>query len=63
MTILWTNCSERMPQGLLRFMVKVNGKLYDSNKTALNFMMLFHPEDMFEWTPYTPEVWAELNRK
>ena len=63
MKTTWTKCSERMPQGLLRFIVKVNGKLYDSNTTALNFMMLFHPEDMFEWTPYTPEAWAELNGK
>lgn len=60
--ITWTNCADEMPTGLLRFIVRVNNELYDSNKTSLNFMMFFHPEDKYEWTPYTPEAWAELNK-
>ena len=67
MTILWTKCSERMPPDkpgnpiIVKFQ---NGKLVKmSARWFLNVVVNGTNIDVVEWAPYTPEAWAELNRK
>ena len=66
MTIPWTKCSERMPPDddieiLIRkvdcvdfIQTPANEIWYDINDEELH---------RWEWTPYAPEAWAELNNQ
>ena len=64
-TIPWTKCSERMPPDddieiLIR---KVD--CVDFIQTPANEIWYdINPEDVngWEWTPYTPEAWKEVNK-
>ena len=66
MTILWTKCSDRMPpDDDIEILIR-NVDCVDFIQTPANEIWYdINPEDVngWEWTPYTPEVWAELNRK
>ena len=60
MKITWTNCSDEMPYGYNRCIIKL---------THNNELFIIRPEwfvfgkpYMWHWTPYTPEKWKELNK-
>lgn len=75
MNIPWVKCSERMPFRL-DVIVTLGGDLntpgYEYNRWSskeLKERFLLFPatsrkfwKDNALWTPYTPEVWEELNR-
>ena len=66
MTIPWTKCSERMPKVDSDIICKntVNSEWYLHIK-ASSLYLIGKDRDISQtkWTPYTPEAWAELNKK
>ena len=70
MTILWTNCSERMPQA--GGTVIVRDMVLGTNTIILSSLLneicetcdtrLIYIKGCMEWAQYTPEAWAELNK-
>ena len=65
MTIPWTKCSERMPPRTYKEKVILRGHpdkylmhmtAEDCNLLLPNYSKL---REYCEWTPYTPEAWAE----
>lgn len=65
MTIAWTKCSERMPpDGKTTVMLKhSNGQFTDCYGSHANLILKNNNNADYTWAPYTPEAWAELNRK
>ena len=66
MTIPWTNCSERMPPDDENFSIitydDFDGLHTDDGKA----LRTIYEDCIIQgtiWAPYTPEDWAELNRK
>ncbi len=67
--INWTRCSEQLPKDDVNVKVicRSNGKkIWDSNGFALNEVAKQHEQwadksFFLEWTPFTDELWAELN--
>ena len=66
MTIPWTKCSEQMPpDDDSEILIRKAGCIDFIQTPANEIWYDINPEDVngWEWAPYTPEVWAELNRK
>ena len=71
MKTTWTKCSERMPQAggtvIVRDMVLGTNTIILSSFLneicEFSDIRLIYIKGCMEWAPYTPEAWAELNRK
>lgn len=68
MTITWTNCADEMPPSTLQVIV-VNLEGYYKITKGKNLHDLASYREIeqktmshLEWTPFTPEAWAELNK-
>lgn len=64
MTIPWTKCSERMPPDETELILRdVDGclliRVFEITQAAKEHLL---SKFEFEWTPYTPEAWKELNK-
>ena len=70
--ITWTKCSERMPPddgepiiiefySILSQMVYI--VIFDATLKYAYFRSLKRRLNSVNWAPYTPEAWAELNKK
>ena len=63
MQITWTNCAEKMPPDDANYLIifrEVASGLFDKNNGA--HMNLARMKYLYDWTPYTPEKWKELNK-
>ena len=62
--ITWTKCSERMPPDDVKMVMLRNYKepKYISKLYAFRLPILKLLREKYEWTPYTPEAWKELNK-
>ena len=72
MTIIWTKCSERMPDN--KDVIIVKGELEGDYVFTTGLRLKVYLASCGDawhrvkisfqtyWTPYTPEVWEELNR-
>lgn len=61
--ITWTKCSERMPpDGLTDILLKQGSKFMRTHGVIASVNKSFLVAEDIEWTPYTPEIWEELNR-
>ena len=62
--IQWTLCSERMPPDDDEvIIVKRPDGIYDDCKVrGIKYVIFFHGDIGYEWTPYTPKAWKELNK-
>ena len=61
--ITWTNCAEKMPPYDANYLIifrEVASGLFDKNNGA--HMNLARMKYLYDWTPYTPEKWKELNK-
>lgn len=69
MTITWTKCSERMPPDdrTLIICMYVNAMIdkfpAEIFHAACELSQKVNGKTDIKWTPFTPEAWAELNRK
>ena len=62
--ITWTKCADEMPPDdknfKLIFREIASGRFEENDGFHMNLTRMKY---LFEWTPYTPEAWEELNRK
>ncbi len=64
MTINWIKCSERMPPDgadLIVKELKFDEYYNHISSDLLTQEVKFTSPNRYEWTPYTPEAWKELN--
>ena len=65
MTITWTKCSERMPPDDDReiFIRKIDSvEIQQTPANEIWYEIDSQEEDQWEWAPYTPEAWKEVNK-
>ena len=67
MTITWTKCADEMPPDDSPFKLIILRDINSPIKTLSRLyswrLKMLRNANKYEWTPYTHEVWDELDRK
>ena len=63
MKIKWTSCADAMPPyDVSEIILKCYGVLTHTNGITAHRVWLNPYAGYTTWTPYTPEIWEELNK-
>jgi len=68
MTILWTNCADMTPPSSMKVIVDEEGYYEITTGEQIHDLASYREIEKktmsyLEWTPYTEEIWKELNKK